>query len=123
VSAIAFMQREIQESAYRYQAGVEAKARIVVGVNEFVMDEPPPANLFQGDPRSPGPSPIASAGFRQSRHAATAAQALEAIELAAGGRDNLIPLILDGVRARLTLVRSPIRCARSSVVHQPSVVF
>ena len=36
VHAIAFMQREIQEAAYRYQQEVEAKARIVVGVNDFV---------------------------------------------------------------------------------------
>jgi len=38
VSAIAFMQREIQESAYRYQQEVESKARIVVGVNDFVLE-------------------------------------------------------------------------------------
>ena len=43
-------QREIQETAYRYQQDVESKARLVVGVNEFVMDEPPPAGLFQVDP-------------------------------------------------------------------------
>ena len=45
-----FLQREIQESAYRYQQEIEAKARIVVGVNEFVMDEPAPGDLFKGDP-------------------------------------------------------------------------
>src|SRR6266567_370488 len=46
VSAIAFMQREIQESAYRYQQEVESRARIVVGVNDFVLDEPPPDHLY-----------------------------------------------------------------------------
>src|SRR6266487_3326707 len=39
INAIAFMQREIQEAAYRYQQEVESRARIVVGVNEFAMDE------------------------------------------------------------------------------------
>ena len=48
VHAIPFMQREIQEAAYRYQQEVEAKARVVVGVNEFVMDEPPPAQPLPG---------------------------------------------------------------------------
>ena len=43
------MQREIQDAAYRYQREVEDHARIVVGVNEFVTDEPPPGNLFQVD--------------------------------------------------------------------------
>ena len=51
VHAIAFMQREIQESAYRYQLEVESRARVVVGVNEFVTDEPPPRDLFQVDAR------------------------------------------------------------------------
>ena len=41
VAAIAFMQREIHDAAYRYQREVEARTRIVVGVNEFVTDEPP----------------------------------------------------------------------------------
>jgi methylmalonyl-CoA mutase N-terminal domain/subunit len=123
VSAIAFMQREIQESAYRYQQEIEAKARIVVGVNEFVMDEPPPANLFQGDPTVARALADRLGRLRQSRHAATAAQALEAIERAAGGRDNLIPLILDGVRARLTLGEISDTLRKVFGVHQPSVVF
>ena len=41
VAAIAFMQREIHDAAYRYQREVEERARIVVGVNEFVTDEAP----------------------------------------------------------------------------------
>src|SRR5881409_2261100 len=49
IAAIPFMQREIQDAAYRYQREVEEHARIVVGVNEFVTDEPPPGNLFQVD--------------------------------------------------------------------------
>src|SRR5439155_84528 len=39
VAAIGFMQREIQDAAYRWQREVEDKARIIVGVNEFVTDE------------------------------------------------------------------------------------
>ena len=43
------MQREIQDAAYRYQREIEDKRAIVVGVNEFVSDDPPPGNLFQLD--------------------------------------------------------------------------
>jgi methylmalonyl-CoA mutase N-terminal domain/subunit len=43
VAAIPFMQREIQDAAYRYQQEVESRARVVVGVNEFVTDAPPAA--------------------------------------------------------------------------------
>src|SRR5438270_1608358 len=49
VAAIPFMQREIQDAAYRYQKEVEDHARIVVGVNEYVTDDLPPGNLFQLD--------------------------------------------------------------------------
>src|SRR6059036_2766687 len=51
VHAIAFMQREIQEAAYRYQLEMESKTRVVVGVNEFVNDEPEARDLFQLDAR------------------------------------------------------------------------
>jgi methylmalonyl-CoA mutase, N-terminal domain len=123
VSAIAFMQREIQESAYRYQQEIEAKARIVVGVNEFVMDEAPPANLFQGDPTVARALAERLGRLRQSRNAATAAQALESVERAARGRDNLMPVILDAVRARLTLGEISDTLRKVFGVHQPSVVF
>jgi methylmalonyl-CoA mutase N-terminal domain/subunit len=117
------MQREIQESAYRYQQEIEAKARIVVGVNEFVMDEAPPANLFQGDPTVARALAERLGRLRQSRNAATAAQALESVERAARGRDNLMPVILDAVRARLTLGEISDTLRKVFGVHQPSVVF
>ena len=123
VSAIAFMQREIQESAYRYQQEIEAKARIVVGVNEFVMEEAPPANLFQSDPTVARALAERLGRLRQSRNAATAAQALESVEQAARGRDNLMPVILDAVRARLTLGEISDTLRKVFGVHQPSVVF
>src|SRR5439155_9753223 len=49
VAAIGFMQREIQDAAYRYQREIEDKTRVVVGVNEFVTDDGAPSNLFQLD--------------------------------------------------------------------------
>jgi methylmalonyl-CoA mutase N-terminal domain/subunit len=123
VSAISFMQREIQESAYRYQQDVESKARIVVGVNEFAMDEPPPTGLFQVDPAVGRAMAERLERLRRTRDAGDAARALEAVDRAARGSDNLIPIILDAVRAQVTL--GEICDALRSVfgVHQPSVVF
>ncbi|MFQ5874903.1 MAG: methylmalonyl-CoA mutase, partial [Dehalococcoidia bacterium] len=46
-----FIQREIQESAYRYQKAVESKERIVVGVNEFVVEEETTLQHLKVDPR------------------------------------------------------------------------
>jgi len=123
VSAIGFMQREIQEAAYRYQQDVESKARLVVGVNEFVMDEPPAAGLFQVDAAVGAAMAERLDDLRRTRDAGAAARALEAVGRAARGRDNLIPFILDAVRAQVTL--GEICDALRSVfgVHQPSVVF
>jgi methylmalonyl-CoA mutase N-terminal domain/subunit len=123
VKAIAFMQREIQESAYRYQQEIESKARIVVGVNEFVMDERPPGELFKVDPAVGRALAARLARLRQSRPAAAAAQALESIERAARGPDNLVPLILDAVRARVTVGEICDTLRKVFGVHQPSVVF
>ena len=123
VNAIAFMQREIQESAYRYQQEIESKARVVVGVNEFVMDEPPPGDLFKIDPTVARTLAERLSRLRQSRDAAAAGRALEAIERAARGRDNLIPFVLDAVRARVTLGEICDALRKVFGVHQPSVVF
>jgi len=123
VHAIPFMQREIQEAAYRYQQEVEAKQRIVVGVNEFVTDEPPPANLFQVDPTVGEALAERLATLRRTRDAGAATRALEAVDRAARGRDNLLPHILAAVRAQVTLGEICDTLRKVFGVHQPSVVF
>jgi methylmalonyl-CoA mutase N-terminal domain/subunit len=123
VSAISFMQREIQESAYRYQQDVESKARIVVGVNEFVMDEAPPSGLFQVDPAVGTAMAERLDRLRRARDAGAAARALEAVDRAARGRANLIPFILDAVRAKVTLGEICHALRKVFGVHHPSVVF
>ena len=45
-----FVQKEIQDSAYRYQTEVEKNERVIVGVNKFVIDEEMPKNLLKVDP-------------------------------------------------------------------------
>jgi methylmalonyl-CoA mutase N-terminal domain/subunit len=123
VHAIPFMQREIQEAAYRYQQEVEARQRVVVGVNEFVMDEPPPANLFQVDAAVGQALAEGLAVLRRTRDSSAAARALEAVDRAARGRDNLLPHILTAVRAQVTLGEICDTLRKVFGVHQPSVVF
>jgi methylmalonyl-CoA mutase N-terminal domain/subunit len=123
VNAIAFMQREIQEAAYRYQQEVESKARIVVGVNDFVTDEAPPPDLFQVDP-AVGPALAARLErLRRERDGDAALRAIDAIERAARGRDNLMPLLLDAVKASVTLGEICDTLRGVFGVHRPSVVF
>src|SRR5205823_5204803 len=104
VAAIGFMQREIQDAAYRWQREVEDKARIIVGVNEFVTDEVPPANLFQVDAGVGDALRERVARVRKTRDASTAARALDALERAARGRENLVTLLVEAFEGNVLYV-------------------
>jgi methylmalonyl-CoA mutase, N-terminal domain len=123
VAAIGFMQREIQDAAYRWQRDVEERKRIVVGVNELVTDDPPPTNLFQVDPAVGDALAERLARLRASRDAGRAARAQDALEAGARGRDNLMPLLVDAVDAGVTLGEICERLRAVFGVHQPSVTF
>jgi len=123
VPAIPFMQREIQDAAYRYQREVEDKRRIVVGVNEFVTDEVPPANLFQVDPAVGDALAGRLARHRAARRREAAETALDALERGARGRENLVPLMVEAVEAGATLGELCGRLRGVFGVHQPSVTF
>ncbi|HBH00677.1 MAG TPA: methylmalonyl-CoA mutase, partial [Candidatus Rokubacteria bacterium] len=123
VPAIPFMQREIQDAAYRYQREVEDKRRIVVGVNEFVTDEVPPANLFQVDPAVGDALAGRLARHRAARRREAAETALDALERGARGRENLVPLMVEAVEAGATLGEICGRLRGVFGVHQPSVTF
>jgi methylmalonyl-CoA mutase, N-terminal domain len=123
VPAIPFMQREIQDAAYRYQQEIETRARVVVGVNEFVTDAPPPAALFQPDPGAEARQAERLADLRRRRDRDRAERALDALEAAARGTDNLVPRLLDAVRAEVTLGEIGTRLRTVFGVHRPSVAF
>ncbi|MBI4629892.1 MAG: methylmalonyl-CoA mutase [Candidatus Rokubacteria bacterium] len=123
VAAIAFMQREIQDAAYRYQRAIEDKTRIVVGVNEFVTDGAPPANLFQVDPAVGEALAERLERHRAARDADAARRALDAVERAARGGDNLLPCLVGAVDAGATLGEICDRLRGVFGVHQPSVTF
>jgi methylmalonyl-CoA mutase N-terminal domain/subunit len=123
VAAIGFMQQEIQDAAYRYQQEVETRRRIVVGVNEFVTEAAPPAHLFEPDPAVEARQAERLAALRRRRAAEPVARALDAVEQAARGTENLVPRLLEAVRAEATLGEI---CARLRAVfglHRPSVTF
>jgi len=104
VSAIeqGFVQREIQSTAYAYQLDIEKKRRLVVGVNEFASDSPK-VPVLKIDPRIETEQIERLRLFRASRDAAPWGAALGRLETAARAQDNLVPLILDAVRARATV--------------------
>ncbi len=97
-----FPQREIQESAFRFQQAVESKEKIIVGVNDFVMDEKPVPILYIDDSAARDQSARVAA-LRASRDNARVAAALEHLRRAAAGTENLMPVILEATRAYATL--------------------
>ena len=96
-------QRAIAERAWRHQRAVETKDKIVVGVNQFQIDEPPPAGLQKIDPALEPRRREQVATVRRARDAADLTAALAALRRAAEGTENLLPRILDAVRAQGTL--------------------
>jgi methylmalonyl-CoA mutase, N-terminal domain len=123
VAAIGFMQREIQDAAYRYQREVEDRARIVVGVNDFVSDEVPPSHLFQLEAGVEDALRERVARVREGRERDRARRALDALEAGARGRSNMMPLIIEAVDASVTLGEICERLRLVFGVHQPSVTF
>jgi methylmalonyl-CoA mutase N-terminal domain/subunit len=98
-----FQQREIQESAYRMQRDIEAKRRIVVGVNEYAEDEPPIEGLMRIDTSVGERQRQRLEGLRAQRDAARVQALLADLETAAAGTENLIPILIECVENDVTL--------------------
>jgi methylmalonyl-CoA mutase N-terminal domain/subunit len=98
-----YMQREIQDSAYRYQREVESGQRVIVGVNKFQVDEEPPANLLRVDPALGEEQARKIARVKAERDGQSVQAALAEIRAAAQGSANLMVPILKAVKAYATL--------------------
>ncbi len=99
-----YVQREIQESAYRYQMEIESKTRIVVGVNEFVIPEATrDIDYLRVDPVVEKTQVKKLAKLRSERNTAKVETILSRLARVAETTDNLLPIILEAVEARATL--------------------
>ena len=98
-----FFQRELAESAYRYQREIDRHERTIVGVNEYVLDEPLAIPLLQMDPEGERRQIARLQRVRAERDNQAVTERLAALETAARGTENLMPFILDAVRAYATL--------------------
>ncbi|HOR00847.1 MAG TPA: methylmalonyl-CoA mutase family protein [Anaerolineae bacterium] len=98
-----FVGQEIQNSAYQYQREVEKKERIVVGVNEFAVEESARPQLLRVDPEAQRAQIARLQAFKAGRDAGAVATALTALERAARGSGSLMPPILQAVQTYATL--------------------
>jgi len=98
-----WVQREIEEAAYRAQREVEEGRRIVVGMNAFREDGAAATPVLEVDPEIERDQISRLRAFRASREGARVAGALAAIERDAREDRNLMPALIVGVEARATL--------------------
>jgi len=97
-----FPQSEIANASYQYQRAVEAKEKLVVGVNAF-QSEDQPIELLQIDQAAEEHQVKKLAALRARRDNGRVRKALDALRRAAEGTENAMPFILDAVRAYATL--------------------
>jgi len=98
-----YVQKEIQESAYRYQKAIESEEAIVVGVNRFQSKEETPFPTLRIDPAIEQQQIERLRAVRSRRDSAAADAALTKLEEAAAGTENLVPRILECVEAEATV--------------------
>ena len=98
-----FFQREIAEASYRYQLEEDRKERITVGVNEYVSDDALDIPLLRVDREGEKQHVDKLNQVRRSRDNRQVAQKLKDLEHAARGSDNLMPPLLEAVKAYATL--------------------
>src|SRR5213076_1891917 len=98
-----FQQREIAEASFRYQAEVEAKQRIVVGVNRYELEDEPEIELLRIDPALEDKQIERVKALRARRDSAAVEQALARLKEASLRDENLMPLIVEASRAYVTM--------------------
>jgi len=98
-----FIQREIQDSAYRYQREIEKDERVVVGVNKFQVEEESPKGLLRVDPTVRVSQIERLKRLKSERDNVRVKNILSELKNAAEGKDNLMPIILEAVKAYATL--------------------
>jgi methylmalonyl-CoA mutase N-terminal domain/subunit len=98
-----FIQREIQDAAYRAQVNVDSGRTVVVGVNRFETDEAQQIETLRIDPAMETAQVERVRAARAARDQSACRSALDGVSAAARGTDNLVPPIIRAVEASATL--------------------
>lgn len=98
-----YIQKEIQDSAFKFQREIEEEKRIVVGLNRFQMEEPKVTDLLRVNPAVRVKQIEKLEKLKSERDGDKVKESLAALKKGAQGDDNLMPLILEAVKAYATL--------------------
>jgi methylmalonyl-CoA mutase N-terminal domain/subunit len=94
-----FVQTEIQKAAYKFEMEVEANERIIVGVNKYVIDETEKKDLLKIDMGVQDEQIKFLSKIKSKRNNKDVQDKLKHLRTAAEGKENLMPLIIDAVKA------------------------
>jgi methylmalonyl-CoA mutase N-terminal domain/subunit len=98
-----YIQRQVQESAYKAQLAVDSGDAVVVGVNKYITDDATSIEVFQVDPQLETQQVRKVRELRKVRDERAWKAALDAVRGAAAGSDNLVPPIVTAVEANATV--------------------
>jgi len=120
---VGFIQGEIQKAAYEFQQAVEKKDQIVVGVNDFVADEPRTIPTLRIDAEIERTQIARLNALRAKRDSARAKSALAELQRRAASSENLLPAILAAVESYATIGEISDALRRVFGEYQESVVI
>lgn len=98
-----FIQEEIESRAYQAQKDIEEKEKILVGVNEFTVEEENKVPLFVSDPTYAEKQIGRLKELKENRNMEDVNAVLEKVKSAAVADDNLMPVFVEAVKAYATL--------------------
>lgn len=98
-----YIQNEIQKSAYQYQKNVEKKKKIIVGVNEFQLDEKQDLDRLNIDPSIEKAQIEKLRKCKSERNSAIVTDKLKVLESTAKTDENLLPILINCVENGITL--------------------
>lgn len=100
---VGYIQQEIMDASYDYQKKMESGEIIVVGMNKYQIEEAPPTGLLRVDPAVGEMQKSRLVELRSSRENTRVTETLVALKKACEGTDNVMPFILEAVKAYATL--------------------
>jgi methylmalonyl-CoA mutase, N-terminal domain len=99
----AFIQQEIQQSAYRFQKEIESQERVYVGINKYTMEDSPPANLLRVDMKVGETEAKKLQEMRAGRDEGKWEKALENLRKVSLANENVMPAVIEAVKADATI--------------------
>ena len=118
-----YVQGEIQKAAYEFQRAVEKKEQIVVGVNDFIAEEPRTIPTLRIDAEIERTQIARLNALRAKRNPARAKSALAELQRSAATTENLLPAILTAVEAYATIGEISDALRRLFGEYQESVII